>query len=82
MYVSDQFFMVYCVGMDEQQKTIEEKLNELSIKMDAVFRSSEKMRKYFLWTLIITVVVVVVPLLVLPLVIPAFLQSVALPAGF
>lgn len=68
--------------MDEQLKRIEEKLNELAVKTDAVFRSSEKMRKYFLWTLIITAVVVVVPLLVLPLVIPAFLQSVAIPAGF
>ncbi|MDO8600068.1 MAG: hypothetical protein Q7R73_00400 [bacterium] len=68
--------------MDEQLKHIEEKLNELAAKTDAVFQSSEKMRKYFLWTLIITAVVVVLPLLVLPLVIPAFLQSVALPVGF
>lgn len=68
--------------MDEQLKHIEEKLNELTVKTDAIFRSSEKMRKYFLWTLIITAVVVVLPLVVLPLVIPMFLQSVALPAGF
>lgn len=68
--------------MDEQFRLIEEKLNELTVKTDAIFRSSEKMRKYFLWTLIITAVVVVLPLVVLPLVIPTFLQSVALPAGF
>jgi len=40
------------------------------------------MRKYMLWTLIVTVGVIVVPLLILPLVIPAFLQSLTLPAGF
>lgn len=70
------------MAMNEELKHIEEKLNELAVKTDTVFRSSEKMRKYFLWTLIITVIVIVVPLLVLPLVISSFLQSVTLPAGF
>jgi hypothetical protein len=50
--------------------------------LDAVYGSSEKMRKYMLWGFWITVAVIVLPLMLLPLVIPAFLQSVALPAGF
>ena len=61
--------------MDEQLQRIEQ-------KVDALYVSAEKTRKYFLWTLIVTVGIIVVPLLVLPLVIPFFLSSIALPVGF
>jgi len=59
-----------------------QKLAELEAKVDAVYASSEKIRKYFLWTGIITLLVIVVPLFLLPLVIPAFLQSVTIPPGY
>jgi hypothetical protein len=68
--------------MNEQLDRIEKKMLELEGKLDAVYGSSEKMRKYMLWGFWITVAVIVLPLMLLPLVIPAFLQSVALPAGF
>ena len=58
------------------------RLSALEQKVDAVYASSEKIRKYFLWTGIITVLVIVVPLLILPLLLPAFLGSVTIPAGF
>lgn len=61
--------------MQEQLDRIELKLAELEGKLDATFASAEKMRKYFFWTMIITVAVIVVPLLLLPLVLPAFLAS-------
>lgn len=61
--------------MDEQLQRIEQ-------KVDALYTSAEKTRKYFLWTLIVTAVVIVGPLLLLPLIIPFFLSSLALPAGF
>jgi hypothetical protein len=61
--------------MPEQLNRIELKLAELEGKLDATFASAEKMRKYFLWTLIVTVAVIVIPLLILPLVLPAFLAS-------
>lgn len=51
------------------------KLAELEGKIDAVYASVEKTRKYFLWTGIITVAVIVIPLLLLPLFLPAFLAS-------
>jgi hypothetical protein len=57
-------------------------LAELTGKVDAVYESSEKMRKYLLWGFWITVGAIVIPLLILPLVLPAFLGSVAIPAGF
>jgi type II secretory pathway component PulF len=68
--------------MPEQLNRIEAKLTELQTKIEATFVSAEKTRKYMMWTAIITIAVIVIPLLLLPLVIPAFLSSVALPAGF
>jgi hypothetical protein len=60
---------------------MDEQLNRLEKKIDALYASAEKTRKYFLWTLIITAGAILIPLLILPLVIPLFLQSVALPPG-
>ena len=54
---------------------------ELEKKLDAVYKSSEKMRKLFLWTLIISVALVVLPLIGLGFAIPSFLQTIPLPAG-
>ena len=54
---------------------MEIKLIELEGKLDAVYASSEKMRKYFLWTVIITVGAILVPLMILPAVLPSFLAS-------
>lgn len=70
--------------MNEQLDRIELKLAQLEGKADATFKSSEKMRKYFLWTVIITVGAIIIPLFLLPLFVPAFLasQGAALPAGF
>ncbi|HEY4501538.1 MAG TPA: hypothetical protein VJJ20_00525 [Candidatus Paceibacterota bacterium] len=68
--------------MNEQLDRMELKLAELEGKVDAAYESSEKMRKYILWGFWITVGVIVVPLLILPLLLPAFLSSVAIPAGF
>ncbi|OHA18279.1 MAG: hypothetical protein A2664_02345 [Candidatus Taylorbacteria bacterium RIFCSPHIGHO2_01_FULL_46_22b] len=63
--------------METSLERIEKKLAELEATLAAVHQSSEQMRKYFLWTLIVTVAVIVLPLLAFPFVIPAFLQSVA-----
>ncbi len=60
---------------------MEIKLAELEGKLDAVFASSEKMRKYFLWALYITAGAIIIPLFILPLVIPAFLASQGVGAG-
>ena len=67
--------------MEPQLQRIESKLSELEAKIDATYRSSERMRKYFLWAGIITVAVIVIPLLIIPFLIPAFLQSVVIPPG-
>lgn len=67
--------------MNEQLDRMEIKLAELEGKIDATFRSSEKMRKYFLWTMIITAGAILIPLLILPAVIPSFLASQGVGAG-
>ena len=58
--------------MDEVLK----KLAELEQKVDAVYKSAEKTRKYFMWTLIISVVLFVLPLIALIFVIPSFLNAI------
>lgn len=68
--------------MNEQLDRMEMKLRELEGKLDALYISAEKTRKYFLWTGIITVAVIVIPLFLLPLFIPAFLASQGAGLGF
>ena len=50
------------------------KLAALEQKIDAIYVSVEKTRKYFLWTLIVTLITFVFPLIALALVIPWFLR--------
>ena len=52
------------------------KLSELEAKIDAIYKSAEKTRKYFLWTLVLSVVVFVLPLIALIFVIPQFLSAI------
>jgi len=51
------------------------KLEEIGAKADRAYRSAETVRKYFLWTGIITVALIVLPLIGLAFVIPSFLDS-------
>ncbi|MFA6354387.1 MAG: hypothetical protein WCX12_01730 [Candidatus Paceibacterota bacterium] len=59
-------------------ENLEEKINSLDKKIDAIYKSVEKTRKYFLWTLIITLALIVLPLIGLIFVIPAFLNTINL----
>jgi type IV secretory pathway component VirB8 len=51
------------------------KLETLEAKIDAIYVSVEKTRKYFFWTMIITVVVLVLPMIGLAFAIPAFMTN-------
>ncbi|MBI2476433.1 MAG: hypothetical protein HYV67_04300 [Candidatus Taylorbacteria bacterium] len=57
------------------------RLDEQDKKLEAIFQSSEKMRKYFLWTLIISVAVILLPMIGLVFVLPSFFNNLTLPAG-
>ncbi len=54
---------------------LDQRLKEQDQKLDAIWQSVEKSRKYFLAVLWITVIVVVLPLIGLVFAIPAFLSS-------
>ncbi len=47
----------------------------LEEKIDKIYVSVEKTRKYFLWTMIVTAALVVLPAIGLVFAIPAFLQN-------
>lgn len=59
-----------------------QKFSEQEQKLDAIYVSVEKTRKYFLWTMIITVATVVLPLLALVFVLPWFLKTLSNAYGF
>ncbi len=53
----------------------EERILALEKKVDAIFESVEKTRRYFQWTLIITIALVVLPALGLVFAIPSFIST-------
>ena len=55
---------------------IQNALEEHSQKLDKILTSVEKTRKYFMWTLILSIVFVVLPLVGLVFVIPQFLNTI------
>jgi CHASE3 domain sensor protein len=57
------------------EQDILEKLEMQEKKIDAIHISVEKTRKYFLWTMIITVVTIVLPLIAAVVLIPWMLGS-------
>jgi len=58
--------------MDQE---ISNKFEALEKKIDAIYSSVEKTRKYFLLTLVITAAMIVLPILGLIIVIPIFLSN-------
>lgn len=53
----------------------EERIAQLEAKIDAIYVSVEKTRKYLLWTMIVTLVLVVLPALGLVFAIPSFIST-------
>jgi len=58
--------------MDDE---ILKKIEAQEKKLDDIYRSVEKTRNYFLWTMIITVALFVLPLIGLVFAIPQFLNA-------
>lgn len=58
--------------MDEE---LNKKIEEQGVKIDAIYKSVEKTRKYFLMIIWVTVIAVVLPLVGLVFVIPSFLSN-------
>ncbi|MFA4975738.1 MAG: hypothetical protein WC839_00705 [Candidatus Paceibacterota bacterium] len=58
--------------MDQE---LNKKIEEQGVKIDAIYKSVEKTRKYFLMIIWITVLAVVIPMVGLIFVIPSFLSN-------
>ena len=58
--------------MDQE---LTQRIAALQEKVDAMYASVEKLRKYFLWTGIITLALFVLPLIGLAFAVPSFLSS-------
>ncbi len=56
------------------EEEILKKIEAQDKKLEEIYHSIEKMRKYFLWTLIITVALIVLPIIGLIFAIPKFLD--------
>ncbi|HEY4509307.1 MAG TPA: hypothetical protein VJC13_03490 [Candidatus Paceibacterota bacterium] len=54
---------------------IPQKIALLEEKVDKIFVSVEKTRKYFKWTMIVTLVIFVLPLIAMMFVIPSFMTN-------
>ena len=63
--------------MEYMEEEIFKKIEEQDKKLEEIYRSVEKMRKYFLWTLIVTVAVIILPLIGILLLIPKFLSTIS-----
>ncbi|MCK9352461.1 MAG: hypothetical protein M0P76_06810 [Candidatus Pacebacteria bacterium] len=57
------------------EQEILEKIKQNDEKLDKIFISVEKTRKYFLWVLILSVILFILPLIGMLLAIPAFLST-------
>jgi len=57
------------------QPDIEKRMSELERKIDEIYVSVEKTRKYFFWTMIITLAIVILPLIAMMFVIPSFIGN-------
>ena len=57
--------------MDQE---ILKKFEEQEKKLDAIYKSIEKMRKYFLWTLYVTIATIILPIIGLIIIIPWFMK--------
>ncbi len=61
--------------MDTEIKELKQNIAEQGVKIDAIYKSVEKTRKYFLTMIWITVLTVALPLIGLVFALPSFLSS-------
>lgn len=53
----------------------EERLAAMEKKIDAIYATTEKTRKYLLWTGIVTIALIVLPAIALVFAIPSFMST-------
>lgn len=61
--------------MNQEIETLTQQLKEQGAKIDAMYISVEKLRKYFLITVWVTLATVVIPIIGLAITVPSFLNT-------
>ena len=61
---------------------LQKRIETIEKKLDAIYMSAEKTRKYFLWTIIATIVTLVLPLIGLMFVLPQYIAQLEQVAKF
>ncbi|MFA5841214.1 MAG: hypothetical protein WC847_03035 [Candidatus Paceibacterota bacterium] len=61
--------------MEQELQNLQKKIDEQGVKIESIYKSVEKTRKYFLMTMWITLVTIVLPLIVLTFVLPSLIAS-------
>jgi hypothetical protein len=64
------------------EQEILQKIEEQGRKIDEMYCSVEKLRKYFFWTMVITIAMIVIPIVGLIMVIPKLLNTYSGTMGF
>jgi len=59
----------------KMEQELQKKIDEQGIKIDAIYKSVEKTRKYFLIIIWVTVIAVVIPMIGLVFAIPTFMTN-------
>jgi t-SNARE complex subunit (syntaxin) len=57
------------------EQELQKKIEEQGVKIDAIYKSVEKTRKYFLIIIWVTVIAVIIPIIGLLFAIPAFMNN-------
>ncbi len=61
--------------MDQELQNLQKKIEEQGVKMDAIYKSVEKTRRYFLMIIWVTVIAIVLPLIGMIFVLPSFVSN-------
>ena len=61
--------------MEGDLENIKKQLAEQNEKIEKIYSSVEKTRKYFLWTLIISVIVIILPLIGILFLLPKTIEA-------
>lgn len=59
------------------EQEISNKLKELDEKIEKIYVSVEKTRKYFQWTLITTLIFFILPLIVIAVILPSLINNIS-----
>ena len=67
-------FSIICYNVSMEQEILR-KLAEQEEKINKIYISVEKTRKYIFWTVVITILVIVLPIIGLIFVLPSFMNN-------